>query len=101
MKWWVECSLKFNSTIEIETHFTYSGTCLKRKLTGSTLVGVNIKEVPLNELRLTFNKKKGYIKIGHATNSSKQFLKVFVECFQYFSVYSSVQDSVCASTKTM
>lgn len=49
MKWWVQCSLKCNYSEEIETHFTHSGTRLKRKLTGSTLVGVNIEEVPLNE----------------------------------------------------
>lgn len=49
MKWWVQCSLKCNYSEEIETHFTHSGTRLKRKLTGSTLVGVNVEEVPLNE----------------------------------------------------
>ena len=35
-----------------------------------------------------------------ATNSSKQFFKVCVECFLYFLVYA-IQDSVCAGTKTM
>ena len=38
-----------SNTGEIATHFTYSETRLKHKLNGSTLVGVNVKEVPLNE----------------------------------------------------
>ena len=38
-----------SNTGEIETHFTYSETRLKHKLNGSTLVGVNVKKVLLNE----------------------------------------------------
>ena len=46
MKWWVRVA---SNTGEIETHFTYSETRLKHKLNGSTLVGANVKKVPLNE----------------------------------------------------
>ena len=46
MKWWVRVA---SNTGEIETHFTNSETRLKHKLNGSTLVGVNVKKVPLNE----------------------------------------------------
>ena len=58
MKWWVRVA---SNTGEIERHFTYSETRLNHKLNGSTLVGFNVKEVPLNE---GLHKEKG-IKIGH------------------------------------
>lgn len=50
MKWWVHCSLKCNYSGEIETPFHHNETFLKRKLTGSILVGVKVIEVPLNAM---------------------------------------------------